>query len=649
MPPIRHRWQPHRSDAPSPILVDDDVQVVHEISDDDDVEIISERAAFQQSRIQRHRSLTHPQRTGSTSPYWIEISIHSVDGHTLRKGTVLKLEKYDNDYLQIGRLYKDAANGDELVLCGIRFRRLSKMSLGLESEANEIAMIQEVFTDSMKDRRVRVLETFTLDDVRPITKRRICFTNHLRPIQYQQGRMNEFFPQMAQASESRPAGTLVCRSKYVVYFNGPSSAKARKIQEIWVNLTDQEADEGSVVEDRLFRLQRKQITRTARRRDARTQSHQPTPGTPFPGQYTACDGFCGAGFATAGAKQAGLKVVWSFDNDRHALHSYRHNHHDVDAVQASFFDFVRTYGDIVKVDVLMLSFPCQFFSPAHTTPGRNDDANEVCMFGLGNILAKIKPRVVVIEQTYGMDRVKFRQHFMTVIAGFRNNDYSVRKAVVDFAGLGLASRRRRLILIGAAPGESLPMLPKQIYNTSFDSPRPGLYPAVSIQDVISRAVRSHPEHILEQAMLRRGQQVPPIDPRTNQLGTFTCARSTKERHNIHWDGTRFWTIHELLLLQGAPLNYRLKGSLTTKLRQIGNAFPSVAAEQIYRECIKSLQETDREDARADLRTNTQDESPSERRFDRQTCEAIAASLSDLPPGSSQESAITIRDGSRSAR
>lgn len=592
--------------------------------------------------------------------------MHPADGHTLKKGTVLKLDRYDGDYFQVRRMFKDAANGDELVLCGIRFRKLSKMSPGHESEAKEIAMIQEVFTDSIKDSRGRVLETFTLDKVRPIAKRRICFSNHLRPVQYQQGRMNEFFPQMAQASGSRPAGTLVCRSKYVVEFDGPSTARARKIQETWMNLTDQEADEGFAIEDRLFRLQRKQIARTARRQESGTHSNQPTPETPFPGRYTACDGFSGAGGATAGAKSAGLEVLWSFDNDPKAMHSYRRNHHDVKSLVASFFDFVRQYGDRVKVDILMLSFPCQFFSPAHTTPGRNDDANEVCMLGLGDILAKIKPRLVVIEQTNGMDRVKFRQHLLAVIAGFRNNDYSVRKGVVNFVGLGLPSTRRRLIFLGAAyvgswtiqgdlyltrhrPGEKLPSLPKQIYNLSFDNPRPDLYPTVSIQDVIDRVVTHHPEHRFDKTELRPTNRVRPIDPRKSHLGTFTCRRSTKERHNIHWSGTRFWTIHELLLLQGFPQNYRLKGNLTAKLRQIGNAFPPVAAELIYRECIKSLSETDREDARADLRTNMQDESPSERRFDRQTREAIAASLYDLPPGSSQDSAITIRDGSRSAR
>jgi DNA (cytosine-5)-methyltransferase 1 len=230
------------------------------------------------------------------------------------------------------------------------------------------------------------------------------------------------------------------------------AAKPRIIQEAWMNLSDREADAAYRIEDRHIRMQLKQLYHSTSVRDDGASYSPSTPqvSRTSPKKYTACDSFCGAGFATQGAKDAGLKVTYAFDHDPNAMRSYRRNHHDVKTLLMSFFDFLQKYGDRIKVDVLMLSFPCQFFAICHTVPGRNDEANEVAMLGLGDIIAKMKPRLVVIEQTSGMDFVKFRQHLMAVVAGFRNNDYSIRKAVINFAGLGLPSQRKRLIFIGAA-------------------------------------------------------------------------------------------------------------------------------------------------------------------------------------------------------
>ncbi|PNS14135.1 Modification methylase SinI [Sphaceloma murrayae] len=614
---------------------------VLDIPDDDDVEIVPEPSSLRQSRAFRHALPPLTSRTGGVSPYWIKVTEYDYQGTNIRIGETLKLSGYD-DYVQVKRLYKDAAHEDQLVIFGIRFRKLSKMTDGLEYENREVVMIQEFFSNSNIDEKGDSLERFSLQDIIPIAKRRIRFTNYFRPVTFQQGRMNDHFPQGTGSTNARHPNMLVCRTKYVSTFNGPTTGKPRKIEETWVNITDKEADPGYAIEDRLIRAQRKDIHRAERRRQSNSGADQRTPDTPQGFHYTGCDGFCGAGFATAGAKQAGIRVTYAFDNDGRAITSYLHNHHDVKALLTSFFDFVRCYGDKVKVDVLMLSFPCQFFSTAHTVRGRNDDANEVAMLGIGDIISKMKPRLVVIEQTSGLDQVKFRQHLMAVIAGFRNNDYSVRKAVINFAGLGIASNRRRLIFIGAAPGEALPPLPQPIHNTGFTSTNPSLLRAVSIEDVMRRVAANHPEHNFERVDL--AEHVKPINPRNNQLGTFTCTRNKDARHNIHWNGRRYWTIHELLLLQGAPLTYRLKGSLTTKLKQIGNAFPSIAAEKIYSECVKSLRATDRADATADLQTSVLDESPSLRRFARETRDAMAASVREQDqavPGSSQESPVVL--------
>jgi len=166
--------------------------------------------------------------------------------------------------------------------------------------------------------------------------------------------------------------------------------------------------------------------------------------------YTGCDGFCGAGCATAGAKSASINVKWSFDNNPAAITTYKENNNEVTTYVMDCFDVLQSFSQEIQPDILLLSFPCQRFSPAHTTPGKNDEMNEAVMLSLSALLSKLRPRLVVIEQTLGYDYAEWRNHMNTTITQFLENGYSVRKAVINLASYGLCTLRKRLIFIGAA-------------------------------------------------------------------------------------------------------------------------------------------------------------------------------------------------------
>jgi len=55
-----------------------------------------------------------------------------------------------------------------------------------------------------------------------------------------------------------------------------------------------------------------------------------------------------------------------------------------------------------------------------------------------------------------------------------------------------------------------------------------------------------------------------------------------------------FTIYEMIRLQGGSDRHHLEGTMSECLARVGDAFPSLVAEKIYRECIKSLKETDQE-------------------------------------------------------
>lgn len=157
-----------------------------------------------------------------------------------------------------------------------------------------------------------------------------------------------------------------------------------------------------------------------------------TPGQ----QFTYGDAFCGAGGATRGAVMAGLHVKWGFDFARHACSSWRSNFPFATCYHMAADQFVQTAkGNLaaVKVDILHLSPPCQFFSPAHTVMGVDDEMNVASLFAVQSVIEVSKARVVTLEQTFGIACPRFRFYFNALIQMFTAHDFSVRWSIVPLA------------------------------------------------------------------------------------------------------------------------------------------------------------------------------------------------------------------------
>lgn len=78
------------------------------------------------------------------------------------------------------------------------------------------------------------------------------------------------------------------------------------------------------------------------------------------------DVFCGAGGASQGAAQAGYYVQWGLDSDKRAMESYSLNHPSAYALKMNAHNFPPKgiSKENWKVDVLHLSPPCCYWSPA---------------------------------------------------------------------------------------------------------------------------------------------------------------------------------------------------------------------------------------------------------------------------------------------
>lgn len=237
----------------------------------------------------------------------------------------------------------------------------------------------------------------------------------------------------------------------------------------------------------------------------------------------------------------------------------------------------------VRVDVLHFSPPCQYFSPAHTHNSVHDDDNIFALFGCNQLIYKTRPRIITVEQTFGITHDRHVEYLWALIGDFTQFGYSVRWKVVRFSTWGAAQDRKRLIIIAAAPGEKLPPFPEATHSEHGGG-------GLQRFNTIGRAIRG----------LRDGDDLHDLDrarhfrPRRLAYNSERLAPTitTGGTGTYYPDGTREFTLRELANLQGFPLIHRFYGNKTSIKKQIGNAFPPNIVCLLYKHIEKWLLKED---------------------------------------------------------
>lgn len=171
-------------------------------------------------------------------------------------------------------------------------------------------------------------------------------------------------------------------------------------------------------------------------------------------QHTYADLFAGGGGSTRGGVLAGLLVKYLLDLWEPAALTLRQNFPSAKVLHMSITDFLTqdttalTGGNYV--DILWVSFPCQAFSSLNRHQNEERDAGNIAIsYCLEDILKKIGPRVVVMEQTNGILTQYEGQHLRAVIYALVKCGYSAEAKVLNFAEYDNVQPRKRLIIMGA--------------------------------------------------------------------------------------------------------------------------------------------------------------------------------------------------------
>ncbi|KAI0811315.1 S-adenosyl-L-methionine-dependent methyltransferase [Xylaria sp. FL0064] len=305
-------------------------------------------------------------------------------------------------------------------------------------------------------------------------------------------------------------------------------------------------------------------------------------------RYTFGDMFCGAGGASCGARKAGFQIKVACDSHAGACNTYAKVYPETQLHRMDIFELITREDLKIRVDVLNLSPPCQFWSPAHTVAGVNDDANIAALFSCRELVKKLRPRLFTLEQTYGILHQNFEFYFNSLIHGFTENNYSLRWKVVDLVNWGSPATRKRLIMIGSCPGEDLPPFPGATHVANGSKKR-GKRPYVTVKEMLARIPRDasqsddmHQPHEMVRKYLQRW------DP---DVTLTRCITTNGGVGNYHPNGRRDFTLREYATLQTFPLDYPFQ--TPDRKRQIGNAFPPMVVKVLYKHLRNWLEAKDR--------------------------------------------------------
>ncbi|PSN63588.1 S-adenosyl-L-methionine-dependent methyltransferase [Corynespora cassiicola Philippines] len=472
-----------------------------------------------------------------------------------------------------------------------------------EWKLNEIAIVLNVREDvhqtngtDMVSPFIQGLEDVDLDEA---VKARDCIlTNKPYPfLSFRKTNPSTYHRQMTKDECRKDIfhnGRLVCRAVNILIKD--SNMRAKPYAGVVRRLYSHEADQLPIQHahsNSVIVLDEDEKTQNALKRRTKSESleiledlpqFRRTPRRIRKQQYTFGDTFCGAGGASQGAVQAGLHVTWGLDHDHHAIQAYGYNHTGADVYLRDAHDFPPegTPKLILKVDILHLSPPCCYWSPAHTRDGQNDQANYEAIYTVGPILKKVKPRIATLEQTFGlMTHAQHKQNFHLLINDIINAGYDLRYKLQDMSRFGLPQQRKRLLIIAARRGTPLPPFPKPTHGL-------GLNPFVSVADALVPLHKApDDEYHMPQSMRVLNKE--PYDPtKTFLKGCIT----TGGGGNYHPSGRRNFTAREYALLQSFPYNYEFSGCNGEALKQIGNAFPPIMAEALYRTIAQHLEAFD---------------------------------------------------------
>ncbi|KAK8097838.1 C-5 cytosine-specific DNA methylase [Apiospora kogelbergensis] len=427
------------------------------------------------------------------------------------------------------------------VVYGLPFTRTRNLGGRLPLKLNEVCMIVESTHGDPRPEDQQSTIAVALEEV--IKPRDLVCTNaSYSTFKYKPPRGASL--QDLQHGEDN--GRLVCRWKYKRTWKNAQTRRAGgpPSEYAFLRMDPEELTAGYCV-DEMERFKAWRAGRVVRGRAVARREHAARDIQPRGHHgYSFGDFFAGAGGASCGARDARLNVQAACELAKVACKTYRANFPGTRLYETDIFHFlhpekseVRLDIDHDQLDIIHVSPPCQPFSVAHSTPGKNDE---------------------------------------------------IRWKIVDLRDWGVPMRRLRLIMIGSCPGEPLPEFPANSHSEhGLGNLRRWNTVNMALGKIPNNRARQEDDYDLAQTKH--------FDiPKAAWDGNIALPRTiiTSGARDYHPSGTREFTLRELATLCGFPVRHEFTGTKGEKRRQVGNCFPSIAAKHLFSHIRKVMERTD---------------------------------------------------------
>lgn len=294
--------------------------------------------------------------------------------------------------------------------------------------------------------------------------------------------------------------------------------------------------------------------------------------------------FAGIGGIDLAFEQAGCKVVWANEIDKHACKTYRLNFGEEYLVEDDIKNISTKY--IPKFDILTAGFPCQTFSSVGLLQGFDDPRGNL-FFEIIRVAKDIKPRVVFLENVANLLKHDDGNTFKVIKSMLKELGYTVLFQVMNAKEYGnLPQQRNRIYIVAFRFKKNLSkfkypdMIPLTI--TAFD-----LYDKTRQEDRYymdgHRMWDRMMEYMTERNRVYRFTDWGLSRSREGICPTLLAAMGSRfERIPFFYDdySVRLMTPRECARMQGFPEEYILPDTNEKQVyKQIGN---SVAVPVVYR-------------------------------------------------------------------
>ncbi len=198
------------------------------------------------------------------------------------------------------------------------------------------------------------------------------------------------------------------------------------------------------------------------------------------GALTVGSLFAGVGGICLAFREAGFRVAWANEWDRHACRTYKANFPDHRLIEGDINGVCPT--DAGPVDVLSSGFPCQSFSIAGHRLGFDDENRGKLFFATARFVADLRPRAYLLENVKNLVSHDRGNTIRVMEKTLRELGYSFIPFILDARKHGnIPQCRQRIFIVGFRDEENGGPLTDQ-----FRIPDP-IPLTLTVSDCLSRA------------------------------------------------------------------------------------------------------------------------------------------------------------------